>query len=119
MVDSVGGYAVFTAKQVGTFYIKLVDVLALILDLAGFLHVDAGHTFEHIAYRTVLLLGETSHIVCYGVTLFAYAVGLHSHLFEQGRARFKLYGERKCGAFEGYGFLGKAHHRHFQTAPCH
>ena len=82
MIDSVGGYAVFAAKQVGTFDIKLVDVLALILYFAGFLHVDAGHAFEHIAYRTVLLLGETSHIVGYGVALFAYAVGLHCHLLK-------------------------------------
>ena len=34
MTDAVGGYAIFTAEKVGAFDIELVDVLALILNLA-------------------------------------------------------------------------------------
>ncbi len=34
MAYAIGGYAVFTTEQVRAFDIELVDVLALILDLA-------------------------------------------------------------------------------------
>ena len=49
MAYAIGGYAIFTTKQVRAFDIELVDVLALILDLAGTLNVDTRHTFEYVA----------------------------------------------------------------------
>ena len=45
---AVGGNTVFAAEEVGALNIELVDVLALVLYLAGLLHVDSRHTFEHI-----------------------------------------------------------------------
>ena len=45
-------------RQVGAFDIELVYVLALILYLAGLLHIDTRHTFEHITDRAVLSLGK-------------------------------------------------------------
>lgn len=64
MIDAVGGYAIFTAEKVGAFDIELVDVLALILNLAVFGNIDAGHSLQHIAYGAILLLGEAAYIIC-------------------------------------------------------
>ncbi len=48
MAYAVCCYAVFAAEEVGAFDIEFVDVLSLVLYLAGLLHVDSRHTFEHI-----------------------------------------------------------------------
>ena len=107
---AVGGNTVFAAEEVGALNIELVDVLALVLYLAGLLHVDTRHTFEHIANRAVLLLGEASYIIYDSITLLTYAVSLDRNLFKQCSSRFKLNGYRKRNAIERYRLLGEAHH---------
>ena len=119
MAYAVGGYAVFATEQVGAFDIELVYILALILYLAVVGDINTWHTFQHIADRAVLLLGETSDIVGDGVALFSYAVGLDCHLFEQGGSRLHIDGQWKTHAVKRDGLFSEAHHGNFQTATVH
>ena len=113
---AVGGDAVFTAEQVGAFDIELVYVLALILYLAGLLHIDTRHTFEHITDRAVLSLGKGTDSIGDRISLFPYAVSLNCYLFQQCRTRFHIDSQRKFHAIKRNRLLGEAHHRHLKTA---
>ncbi len=116
MAYTVGGYAVLAAEQVGAFDVELVDVLTLILYLAALCYINSRHTFQHIAYGAVLLLGETADIIRYRVALLTDSVSLDSHLFELYAARFKIHCQRKRHAVERDRLLGEAHHSHINTA---
>ena len=83
MAYAVGGYAILPAKHIRAFDIELVYVLALILDFAAVGNINARHAFQDIANRAVLLLGEATYIICDGIALLPYAVGLDSHFFER------------------------------------
>ncbi len=83
VADAVGCYAILPAKHIRAFDIELVYVLALILYLAGTLHIDSRHAFQDIANRAVLLLGEAADIIGNCISLLPYAVGLDSHFFER------------------------------------
>ena len=79
VADAIRSDAVLAAKQVGTFDVELVDILALILYLAAFRHVNTGHTFQHIANGAVLRLCETTDIVTYSIAVLPNAVCLYSY----------------------------------------
>ncbi len=90
VADTVGGDAVFSAEEVGTFNIKFVDILALILYFAALGHIYAGHTFQHVADGAILCLSEAADTVRDGIALFANAVGLDSDLFKQCCSRLHI-----------------------------
>ena len=115
MIYSVGCYSVFATQQVGTLYVELVDVLALILDFAGVRHINTWHTFQHIADTPVLCLCKSPDIVCDGIPLLTDAVGFHRNLFKHCCRSLHDDCNWQLNAVKFYSLLCKTHHRHIES----
>lgn len=119
VADAIGGHAVLAAEQVRALDVELVDVLALVRDLAALGDVDTGHALQHVANGAVGLLGETADVVCDGVALLADAVGLDSHLPQLDGARLHQHRQGERHRVERERLAAVAHQRDLQAAAGH
>ena len=74
-------HGVAVAHEVHPFYVEAVDGFSLKGYLAVFVHVDAFHSFEYVAYRAVLLLSIGVDEIVEGVAPLCYGGRLHCHFF--------------------------------------
>ena len=92
--DAVCRDAVFPAQEVVALDVELIDVYALVLYFPIVGHIDAGHTFQHVAYAPVLLLGKAAHIIGYRVPALPDTVGLDDYFLQLESPFFHPYYER-------------------------
>jgi len=73
------GLVVLVAHQIQPLDVYLVDAVALIHNLSGGQHFDAGHVLQHVLDAVVFLLAERLHMVVECIFLTGNGVGLHHH----------------------------------------
>ncbi len=87
-------YTVFTPEKIISLNIKSIYFRPLILNLAVVCHINAGHTLQYIPNGLVLLLSETTYIICNGISIFSDAVCFHHHLLQLQRSFLHKNSER-------------------------